>query len=91
MQFIKSTWKKQSLTQPKKNAVKSLKNRQMWTKHIIKPTYGDVSTLEGGWEAFTDQMLRDLKFAVQQPSSLNHPSCFTEWCKRKLALIRQVT
>ena len=64
--------------QPKKNAVKSLKNRQTWTEHIIKPTYGDVSTLKGGWEAFTDQMLTDLKLAVQQPSSLNHPSCFTE-------------
>ena len=42
-----------------------MKNRQMWTKHIIKPTYGDVSTLKGDWEAFTDQMLTDLKLAVQ--------------------------
>ena len=58
-----------------------MKNRQTWTKHIIKPTYGDVSTLKGGWEAFTDQMVTDLKLAVQQPSSLNQPSCFTEDAK----------
>ena len=77
--------------QPNKNTVKSLKNRKTQIEHIKITTCGDISTLEGGWEAFTDQMLPDLKLAVQQPSSLNHPSCFTKWCKRKLALIRQVT
>ena len=41
----------------------------MWIEHIKITTCGDISTLEGGWEAFTDQMLPDLKCAVQQPSS----------------------
>ena len=59
-------------------ALKSLKIRQTLVKHIIKPTYGDISTFKGGWEAFTVQMVTDLKLAVQQPSSLNQPSCFTE-------------
>ena len=29
-------------------AIKSLKIRQMLVKHIIKPTYGDISTFKGG-------------------------------------------
>ena len=53
-------------------AIKSLKIRQTLVKHIIKPTYGDISTFKGGWEAFTDQMVTDLKLAVQA-SSLNQP------------------
>ena len=53
-------------------AIKSLKIRQTLVKHIIKPTYGDISTFKGGWEAFTDQMVTDLKLAVQQlPLSTN--------------------
>ena len=29
-------------------AIKSLKTRQTQVKHIIKPTYGDISTFKGG-------------------------------------------
>ena len=71
-------------------AIKSLKIRQTLVKHIIKPTYGDISTFKGGWEAFTDQMVTDLKLAVQA-SSLNQPSCFTEDARGSWLLIRQVT
>ena len=53
-------------------AIKSLKTRQTQVKHIIKPTYGDISTFKGGWEAFTDQMVTDLNLLYSShPLSTN--------------------
>ena len=51
---------------------KLLKNRQTPIKHNKTVTLGDISTLKGGWEAFTDQMLPDLKICYTHPLSTIH-------------------
>ena len=55
-------------------------------KHNKTNTCGVISTLKGGWDTFPDQMESDLKHS--NTSSLNQPSCFTNWNKRTAHLIK---
>ena len=48
MQLVKAHGKIKVQLQPNRKAIQSLKTRQTQVKHIIKPTYGDISTFKGG-------------------------------------------
>ena len=48
MRLVKAHGKIKVQLQPNRKSNKSLKIRQTLVKHIIKPTYGDISTFKGG-------------------------------------------